>query len=99
MLKRLILAVIFLVIVVGGLVGFNLFRKQAIENYFANMPKQVMTVSTYTVEPMTWTPGIEAIGTANASQGVDLTFQVSGVVTDIAFVANQHVTNGEMLVK
>lgn len=99
MLKRLILAIIFLAIVVGGLVGFNLFRKQAIQNHFANMPKQVMTVSTYTVEPMVWTPGIEAIGTANASQGVDLTFQVSGVVNDILFQANEQVKTGQLLAK
>lgn len=99
MLKRLILAIIFLAIVVGGLVGFNLFRKQAIQNHFANMPKQIMTVSTYTVEPMVWTPGIEAIGTANASQGVDLTFQVAGVVKDILFQANEQVKTGQLLAK
>lgn len=99
MLKRLILAIIFLAIVVGGLVGFNLFRKQAIQNHFANMPKQIMTVSTYTVEPLVWTPGIEAIGTANASQGVDLTFQVAGVVKDILFQANEQVKTGQLLAK
>jgi len=54
MIKRLILAIIFLVIVVGGLVGFNLFRSQAIKDFFANMQQPAQTVSTVTVEPGVW---------------------------------------------
>lgn len=91
MIKRLILAIIFLVIVVGGLVGFNLFRTQAIKDFFANMQQPAKTVSTITLEPTTWTPGIEAIGSANAINGVDLTVQVSGIVDKIDFKANQEV--------
>ncbi|MBC2886617.1 efflux RND transporter periplasmic adaptor subunit [Ochrobactrum sp. CM-21-5] len=99
MIKRLILAIIFLVIVVGGLIGFNLFRTQAIKDFFANMQQPAQTVSTVTVEPGVWTPGIEAIGSANASDGVDLTVQVDGVVTDIGFKSNQKVKRGDLLLK
>ena len=97
MIKRLILAIIFLVIVVGGLVGFNLFRTQAIKDFFANMQQPAKTVSTITLEPTTWTPGIEAIGSANAINGVDLTVQVSGIVDKIDFKANQEVKKGTVL--
>lgn len=34
MIKRLILAIIFLVVVVGGLIGFNLFRSKMIKDFF-----------------------------------------------------------------
>ncbi len=33
MIKRLILAIIFLVVVVGGLIGFNLFRSKMIKDF------------------------------------------------------------------
>ncbi|MCX2697133.1 efflux RND transporter periplasmic adaptor subunit [Ochrobactrum chromiisoli] len=99
MIKRLILAIIFLVIVVGGLVGFNLFRTQAIKDFFANMQQPAKTVSTITLEPTTWTPGIEAIGSANAINGVDLTVQVSGIVDKIDFKANQEVKKGTVLLQ
>jgi len=99
MIKRLILAIIFLVIVVGGLVGFNLFRTQAIKDFFANMQPPAKTVSTITLEPTTWTPGIEAIGSANAINGVDLTVQVSGIVDKIDFKANQEVKQGTVLLQ
>ena len=38
MIKRFIIAFVLLVLVGGGLVGFNLFRDQAIKDFFANMP-------------------------------------------------------------
>lgn len=99
MIKRLILAIIFLVIVVGGLVGFNLFRTQAIKDFFANMQQPAKTVSTVTLEPGVWTPGIEAIGSANATNGVDLTVQVNGIVDKINFKANQEVKQGDILLE
>lgn len=99
MIKRLILAIIFLVIVVGGLVGFNLFRTQAIKDFFANMQQPAQTVSTITVEPTAWTPGIEAIGSANALNGVDLTVQLDGLVQKINFKPNQQVKQSDVLLE
>ncbi|MGU3576394.1 efflux RND transporter periplasmic adaptor subunit [Brucellaceae bacterium C25G] len=99
MIKRLLLAIVFLAIVVGGLVGFNLYRSKMIAEFFANMPQKTMTVSTITVEPTVWTPALEAIGSINASEGVDLTFEVSGVVNAIKFKANEKVKQGQVLVQ
>ncbi|MFK4823231.1 efflux RND transporter periplasmic adaptor subunit [Paenochrobactrum sp. BZR 588] len=99
MIKRLLLAIVFLAIVVGGLVGFNLFRSKMIADFFANMPQKTMTVATITVEPTVWTPGLEAIGSVNASEGVDLTFEVAGIVNTIKFKANEKVKQGQALVQ
>jgi membrane fusion protein (multidrug efflux system) len=97
--KRFIIAFILLVLIGGGIVGFNLFRDKAIQQYFANMPVPSLTVSTVKVEPTTWTPGIEAIGTAAASRGVDLTVETTGIVKEIQFKANDHVEQGQLLVR
>jgi membrane fusion protein (multidrug efflux system) len=99
MVKRLVIALILIVIVVGGVVGFNLFRSNAIKQYFANMPKPKLTVSTTVAEPMTWKPEIQAIGTVSARSGVDLTVEVSGVVRNIAFKSNEKVKAGQLLVQ
>ena len=72
MIWRLILAIVLLGVVVGGIVGFNLFRDKMIAGYFAGMQPPPVTVSTIEVEPITWKPGLEAIGTARAAQGVEL---------------------------
>ena len=99
MVKRLVIALILIVIVVGGVVGFNLFRSNAIKQYFANMPKPKLTVSTTVAEPMTWKPEIRAIGTVSARSGVDLTVEVSGVVRNVAFKSNEKVKAGQLLVQ
>ncbi len=80
MIKRLLIAIVFLAVVAGGLVGFNMFRDQAIENFFANMPVPTVTVSTVTASSDAWTPTISAIGTVSALRGVDLTVETTGIV-------------------
>lgn len=99
MIKRFIIAIILLVIIVGGIVGFNLFREKAIADFFANMPKPETTVSTIKAAPVTWEPGIETIGTVGASRGVDLTVETTGIVKDINFKSNDKVEDNAVLVQ
>jgi membrane fusion protein (multidrug efflux system) len=99
MIKRFLIAIVLLVIVAGGLVGFNLYRDKAIEDFFANMPAQTVTVSTVTVAPEVWTPVIDAIGTVSASRGVDLTVETTGIVKELNIATNQRVEEGEVLVR
>ena len=102
MIKRYILRFILLVLVAlvaGGIVWFNFFRDKMIAQFFANMPVNVLTVSANKVEPTTWTPGVEAIGTVGASMGVDLTMETSGVVKEIMFKANDRIESGQLLVR
>ncbi len=99
MIKRFLIAIVLLAILVGGLIGFNIFRDQAIENFFANFPVQTVTVSAVTAEPTSWTPTIQAIGTVHAGQGVDLTVETAGIVKEIHFQANQRVARGDVLLQ
>ena len=58
-----------------------------------------VTVSVVEAEPITWTPGIEAIGTASALRGVDLGVEAGGIVQEIHFRANDRVEAGQPLVQ
>lgn len=100
--KRLIVGtILFLLVIVvcAGLIGFNLFRDKKVAEFFANSSVPTVTVSTVPVEPQRWTPGIDAIGTVSASQGVSVAGQVSGVVKSINFKANDEVASGQVLVQ
>lgn len=97
MIKRLIIAIVLIVLVCGGLIGFNLFKTKAINNFFANMKQPPVTVSDMVVKASAWSPGIEALGTAYASEGVDVPAEVAGVVKAIQFKANQRVVKGDIL--
>lgn len=101
-LRRLLPYVLLLLVlaIAGGLIWFNLlFKPEMIKNIFANMKQPAQTVSTVTVKPTKWDPYIEALGTVNASEGVNLTVQVAGVVKNINFKANQKVKEGGVLVQ
>lgn len=99
MIKRFAIALVLLVLVCGGLVGFNLFRTKMIKNFFATMQRPAVTVSTIAAAPMTWTPDIEAIGTVSAAQGVDVATQTAGVVKTVAFHSNDQIKAGQLLVQ
>jgi membrane fusion protein (multidrug efflux system) len=90
---------VLLVVVVGGIVGFNMFRDQAIEGFFASMQPPPVTVSVVEAETGSWQPGIEAIGTANAAQGVELGIEAGGIVRELLFSANDRVEAGQQLVQ
>jgi membrane fusion protein (multidrug efflux system) len=83
----------------AGLVWFNFFRDKLIADIFANMPRPAQTVSAADVKTVTWTPGIAAIGTARAENGVELAVEIGGVVKDIRFKPNQKVEKGELVVQ
>ncbi|KRB19881.1 hemolysin D [Mesorhizobium sp. Root695] len=94
-----VLVLAVLVVVVGGIVGFNFLRDNGIKQYFASMKPPAATVSTTIAKPSTWMPGVEAIGTVKAVRGVDLTVETTGVVKDILFHANQKVADGAVLLQ
>lgn len=99
MIKRFLVAFVLLAVVCGGIVYFNMFRNQAIQDFFANQPQPVLPVTTVTADPMTWQPGIEAIGTVRAARGVDLSLEAGGVVHEVNFQSNDTVEAGELLVQ
>ncbi|MCL7463661.1 efflux RND transporter periplasmic adaptor subunit [Phaeovulum sp. NW3] len=99
MIKRLIIAVILLGVIGGGIVGFNLFRSKMIADFFANMPVAPVTVSVTEAQSQRWQPGLDAIGTARAAQGVDLAVEAVGIVREVAFAANDRVEKGQVLLQ
>ncbi len=100
--RRFLVGGIILVVVVavcGALIWFNFFKQGMIAQYFAHFPVPTITVSTVEVKPQRWTPGIDAVGTVTAANGVDVAGQVGGVVRKINFEANATVQKGQILVQ
>ncbi|MCT8330989.1 efflux RND transporter periplasmic adaptor subunit [Acidimangrovimonas sediminis] len=98
MAKRLFIAIILLGLVVGGIVWFKYFRDGMIAQFMAGRVPPPVPVTAQTVEPVTWEPGIDAIGTAIAARGVDLAIEAAGIVRAINFEANDSVAEGAALV-
>lgn len=99
MFKRLFIAVILLGLVVGGIVWFKYFRDEMIAQFLGGMVPAPVPVTVEPVEPVTWHPGIDAVGTALAARGVDLAIEAGGLVRAVSFAANDSVTEGQNLVQ
>ncbi|MEZ5686314.1 MAG: efflux RND transporter periplasmic adaptor subunit [Paracoccaceae bacterium] len=99
MFKRFLIALLALILVAGGVVGYNLFRDKMIAQFFATMKPAPAAVSVTEAQPISWTPGLAAIGTAHARHGVDLSTEATGTVREILFSANAQIEKGQLLVQ
>lgn len=87
-------AVVALVVVVGGLWGYNVSKKMAAFKA-AGTPKQ--TVSTQRAQMQEWREQLTAVGSLHATRGADLATDVAGVVEAIHFESGADVKPGALL--
>ncbi|SEQ54041.1 membrane fusion protein, multidrug efflux system [Solimonas aquatica] len=90
------LIVVALVVVIGGIKGYSVYKM--IQGFKAQgIPKQ--SVSTTKAVYSQWQPQLQAIGSLRALRGADLSAEVSGVVEDVVFQSGASAKAGQMLVK
>ncbi len=99
MLLRFSIAAVLLLLLGGGIVGFNLFRDQMIEQIFAEGGADAQPVDAEEVEAGPWQPALSAFGTISAERGVILVLEAEGRILDVTFEGNQHVSEGDLLVR
>ena len=100
MIKRFIIAAIVVALFLGGLSYFQFVFKPAMIRDF--VAKMVPPAATVTVEPAAlerWTDKLHSIGTLIAIEGVDVSPQVGGLVTDYSFESAEDVEAGDKLVQ
>jgi len=88
-----------LVLLVGGLVGFNAFRSKMIAQFFANNKPPPATVSVAEAKSEVVPNLMTAVGDLAAVHQVNVSPDVSGRVTDILFTAGASVKAGSPLVQ
>ena len=99
MAKRMIIMLICVGILLGALVGFNLFRAHMIQKFMASNAAPPATVTAAIASYQTWQPQLAAVGSLRAVRGVDVTTEVAGLVREIAFNSGQEVKTGQVLVR
>jgi multidrug efflux system membrane fusion protein len=90
---------LLLVLLVGGLVGFNAFRSHMIAQFFANNKPPPVTVTAAEAKSEVIPNTLRAVGELAAVHQVNVTSDVNGRITDILFTAGAHVTKGMPLVQ
>lgn len=97
--KRMILVAIILAVVFAGIFGWKAFVNYKIHEFMSARGMPVVTVSTAPVQRVLWHERIRSVASLAAIQGVTVTAQLPGVVTDIAFHSGQAVRRGALLVQ
>ncbi|AFT90552.1 efflux RND transporter periplasmic adaptor subunit [Paraburkholderia phenoliruptrix] len=99
MTKRMIIMLICVGVLLGALVGFNLFRAHMMKKFMASNAVPPATVTAAVAGYQTWQPQLAAVGSLRAVRGVDVTTEVAGLVREIAFSSGQEVKAGQVLVR
>ncbi len=99
MIRKIAVAIVIVLVVAGGLAGIKMMQFQALAAAAKTMGPQPETVSTVVAQEEHWQGTLSAIGTVNAVQGVTVTPEIAGTVTEITFESGAVVTNGSLLVR
>jgi membrane fusion protein (multidrug efflux system) len=97
--KRMILMLFCVALAIAG-IGYAKYKQIqaaiAMGKSFAPPPA---AVTTQVLEPQVWEPSIKVIGTLKAVQGVNISTDLAGIVSEIAFDSGKTVRKGELLVQ
>jgi membrane fusion protein, multidrug efflux system len=99
MVRWFIIIALVLVLLVGGLVGFNTFRAHMIAQFFANNKPPPVNVSVAEAKSEVVPNLLTAVGGLAAVHQVDVTTDVSGRITHILFTPGSSVKAGTPLVQ
>jgi RND family efflux transporter MFP subunit len=98
--RRFIITGAILLVVFGGLAGFNyVLKPEIIRQVIAGLPVPAVPVTIAVAKVEQWRGEISAIGTVEAVRGVTLSPQVAGRVEAVMFRSGQSVKAGESLLK
>lgn len=86
-------------LVFGGLFGGRAWVNHRAAVAAAHRGAPVSTVSTAAAEKQEWMPDVHVVGELQAVEGVELTAQIAGNVTAIAFRSGDRVEKGALLVQ
>jgi membrane fusion protein (multidrug efflux system) len=99
MLKKLLIAFIGVAILIGTIVYIKLNQFAAMEEASANMVMPPTVVTAQSVNQAQWEELIPATGSVSALQGVTVSAEVGGRITQILFESSDDVKAGEVLIQ
>jgi membrane fusion protein (multidrug efflux system) len=96
---RLVIVLGLVIILVGGVVGFNMVKAHFIKQAMAQNATVPQTVSTAAAQYSDWQPQVQAVGSLRAIHGVEVTTEVAGLVRTIDFKSGADARAGQTLVQ
>ena len=97
--KQMLVVVVLLIVVFGAIFGWKFYanHRAAVAASHYTMPPA--TVSTAVAKDAPWSAEVTVVGSLSAVQGTEITAQIAGNVTQVAFRSGARVHKGELLVR
>jgi membrane fusion protein (multidrug efflux system) len=96
---RFIIMLVAVGVLLGLVVGWNLFKGYMIRKVMSQNALAPETVTTTTAEYSDWQPEIGALGSVRAVRGVDVTTELAGLVRSVRFRSGEDAKEGQVLVE
>jgi membrane fusion protein, multidrug efflux system len=95
--KAIFVPILVLVAIVVLVVGLKAGQISIMMKAFASMPAPMETVSTHTAAEQSWADTYTAVGTVEASEGIQVSAEVAGKVKEIRFKSGDQIKKGTVL--
>lgn len=99
MIKPLVIMAVVVVLVLGGIFGWQTFMAKMMSKYMGAAATAPQTVSTIAAAEDKWQSRLQATGSLRAVRGADLSSQASGIVDEIHFDSGNDVPAGKVLLR
>jgi membrane fusion protein (multidrug efflux system) len=99
MTRKLIVGIVIVVIVVGGLAAVKTMQIKSMIAFGASFTPPPETISSAVAHEENWPETLPAVGSVSAAQGVIVSPEIAGTVSEIAFESGANVKQGDLLVK
>ncbi|TNF34150.1 MAG: efflux RND transporter periplasmic adaptor subunit [Gammaproteobacteria bacterium] len=98
MIKRWITPLSIIVVIAAGIAGYVYWRSMQQQGAGAQgFPPTVIAATDITQE--NWQPSLQSVGSLVAINGINVSTEVSGIVSDIVFTSGQPVNKGDVLIR
>ena len=93
---RLLLVIVVLLLIAAAL-GYKKYLQIQEQIAFGSAPVPPTSVTVATVQVDEWQSRLKAIGTLVASQGIDISSEVTGIIKELNFKSGQTIEKGDLL--
>ena len=97
--KRMAIMLISLAILFGLITAWYLLKQKKMGEFINAMQHATITVSTAKATSEQWTPFIPSTGTIEAVNGVNVSPQTSGIISEVFFTSGSTVEKGQALIQ
>lgn len=99
MVKRFLIAIALLSLLFGGVIGFKLYKQNAIRTYLAERGEPAVYLNATVAQEERWDQRLQSIGNLRARRGIDIRSEVDAVIRRVLVESGQRVQAGELLVE